>query len=154
MLDQVIGGLVAGIPGCFVIDEHLDVGLAGGFADGEGVGQRHGERLFNHDGEVVFGAGFDRLAMAGDAGEDEQRLRLLRGDHAVDVGVEEAVIELVFCFVGRVEGGVGIDDGDELDFGMVGQVVEEAGDVAVFETNYGDADWGLGMKVRFEPIGR
>ena len=85
-------------------------------------------------------AGLDGLAMAGDAGIDEQRLGLGCRHHAVDVFVEERVVEFELLLVFGGERGVGFDDGDELDLGMLAESAEEAADVAVFEADDGDAD--------------
>jgi hypothetical protein len=43
------------------------------------------------------------------------------------------------------EGGVGVGDADQLDFGVRREVVEEALDVAVDQADDGDSDGGLGL---------
>lgn len=135
---------IAGVPGGFVVDEDVDVMLAGGGADGEGVGEGCGEGLFDHGGNAVTCGGFDDFAMVLDGGVDEDGVGVLGVEHAVGIGVEQLGIEVVFGGVAPGEGGIGLDDGDELGAGVIGESAKEALHMAVDEADDGDADGGSG----------
>ena len=77
--------------------------------------------------------------MVGDAGVDEQRLRLLCATMSSRFG-EEAWSSWNCCSYLAAKCCVGLDDGDELDVGMLLESAEEAADVAVLEADDGDAD--------------
>ena len=134
---------VAGVPGGLVVDEDVDVVLAGGLLDGEGVAEGGCERLFDHGGDAVMGGEIDDAAVIADGGVDENGVRVLAGEHLFGVGVEELGVEVVAGGVAGGEGGVGLDDGDETGVAVGGEGVEESADVAVNQADDGDAD-GLG----------
>jgi hypothetical protein len=144
VLDIFIGGAVGGVPGGFVIDQDLDVVLAGDFADGEGVVEGDGQGLLDHDGDAVLGGDLDGGAVLGDGGVDEDGLGLAGFDQVGFAFEEERGGEIVFLLVFGEEGGVGVGDADELDFRMVLEGGEEAFNVAMLESDDGDAE-GLGV---------
>ena len=102
---------VGGVPGGLVVDEDVDVVLACGAADGEGVLHGGGERLFNHGTDAMVGGGFDNAAVVLDGGVDEDGVWVLRGEHVLEVGIEERGCEVVLSGVLLGEGSVGFDDG-------------------------------------------
>ncbi len=94
----VVGGAIAGVPGGFVVHQHLDVAVAGRATDGEGVIERGAERLLDHDRDATLGCRFDDAPVVGDAGVDQQGARMPLRDHGVELGVEEMVIERITAF--------------------------------------------------------
>jgi len=62
-LKQVVSRLVTGIPGCFIIDQHVYIAVASGIGHRERVAVTHCERFFHHDVNPVTGALFDDSAV-------------------------------------------------------------------------------------------
>ena len=136
---------VAGVPRGLVVDEHMDVMLARGLPDREGVVQGGRERLFDHGGHAVAGGEFNDAAVIADRGVDENGVGVLVGEHLFGVGREELGIEVISAGVAAGEGGVGLDDGDETGVGVGGECVEKASDVTVDQADDGDADGLVGI---------
>ena len=99
VLQQVVDGAVAGVPGGFVIHEHLNVVFARDAADGERVVEGKRERLFDHDVEIVGRGGLDDAAVLADGGVDKQRLRMLVSEEVVEGRVEKIVVEVELLLV-------------------------------------------------------
>ncbi len=131
---------VGGVPGGFVVDQDVDVMLASGGADGEGVFHGGREGLLDHGADIVAGRGFDDAAVILNGGVDEYGVGVLGGEHVLEVGVEEGLLQVVLGGVLLREGGVGFDDGDELGRGVFGESAEEAFHVSVNEADDGDTD--------------
>ena len=131
---------VRGVPGGFVVDEDVDVMLAGGGADGEGVFHGGGEGFLDHGADVVAGCGFDDAAVVLNGGVDEDGVGVLGGEHVLEVGVEEGERQVVLRGVLLRESGVRFDDGYELGGGVFGERAEESFYVSVDEADYRYAD--------------
>ena len=93
--------VIAGVPGGFVVDQHLDVFFARDVADGDRVFERGSERLFDHGADVVARSGLNDFAMIGDGGVDQDGVGMLLGEHFFEVGVEEFGVEMEFVGVVR-----------------------------------------------------
>ena len=141
LVDEIVGGAIAAVPGGFVIDEDVDVSAFRGGLHGVGVFVAHGERLFHHDGNFVIGAGFDDVAVVECVGVDEDGLRLGLVEHVLYVGEEKVWRETVFLRGEFGEFYVGFSDADDLDVGAALVGPEKAADVAVNEPGDGDAKW-------------
>jgi len=135
-----IGGVVAAIPGGFVVDEHLDVALAGGLLDGAGVFEADGEGFFHHDVDATGGAGLDDAEMIEGVREDQDGFRPGFVEHLFEVGVEEGGREFVAAGVTRGEPAVGLGDAYEVHVVAVEVPVEESGGVAVVESGDGEGE--------------
>ena len=131
---------VGGVPGGLVVDEDLNVMLAGGRADGEGVVHGGAEGLLYHGADIVFGGGFDDAAVVLDGGVDEDRVGVLCGEHVLKVRIEEGLWQVISGGILLGEGDVGFDDGDKLGVGVPGESCEEALYVSVNESNDGYPD--------------
>ena len=95
------------------------------------------------------GGYLDDAAVVLDGGVDEDGVGVELCEHLLGIGEEEggSEVEALGILVG--EGGVGLDDGDELGVGVVGEGVQKAGDVAVYKADDGDTDGrGLGSERR------
>lgn len=131
----------------------MDVMLAGGFSDGEGVGEGDGERLLDHDGDSVAGGGFNGLAMSGDGGVNEQSLGMGGFDHLVSIGEEEALRQGELFCIFRGKRGIGVGDAYQLHVFVLRQGGEKAFHVAVDESYDGDPERG-GLGLRQEGAGQ
>ncbi len=137
--------VIAGVPGGFVVDQHLDFLLPRDVADGERVFERGGERLFDHGADVVAGCGLNHFAMIGDGGVDQDGVGMLLDEHLFEVGVEKLGVEMEFSGVVFGEQVLGLDDGDERGAVVFGKAAEEAFGVAVDETDESDTDGFFGF---------
>ena len=145
----VVGGLVAGIPGGFVIDQDMDAVFTGDFTDGQGVVERDGQRFFNHDGDPVLRGDFDSGSVPGDGGVDQDGLGMGLFDHIGFLAIEEGRGKRVFLLILREKGGVVVGDADQFHVGVVGQVSKKAFNVAMDQSDDGYAEGsgtGLGKK--------
>jgi hypothetical protein len=84
--------------------------------------------------------GFDDATVSTDGGVDEQGLWMLVGEEVVEGRVEEAGVQLKLLFVFGAEGGIGVDDADQLGVVLLGELLQKSDDVAVLEADDGDAD--------------
>ena len=131
---------VGGVPGGLVVDEDLDVMLAGSAPNGEGVVHGGGEGLLDHGADVVFGGGLDDAAVILDGGVDEDCVGVLGGEHVLEVRVEEGLWQVILGSVLLGKSSVGFNDGYELGVGVLGERGEEAFYVSVDEADYGYPD--------------
>ncbi len=97
----------------------------------------HGQGLFHHDTEPVLSRRFDHLAVLADRGVDQQRLGVAGRDHRIHLGVEEAGIEMKLLGVTVGKRLVGIHNAHQLRFTLVGELLEEAGNMPVLEPHDG-----------------
>ncbi len=148
---EVVGGVIAAIPGGFVVDEDGDVG---GFGGGwrscwRGLLRRHdGERLFHHDGDFVLGADFDGAAVAAPVGVAEDGLRVGAGEEFGELGVVELGAEIKFCGLAVEDFAVGFGDAEEFDVVAVFDAGEEAVGMAVGQAGHYDFERGGGGGLR------
>jgi hypothetical protein len=69
------------------------------------------------------------------------------GEEVVEGWVKEAGVQMELLFVFGAEGGIGVDDADELRVVLFGELLQEADDVAVLEADDSDANrWLLGQE--------
>jgi hypothetical protein len=90
-----VGRPVRGIPGGFVVHQHLDVSglLRGGF-DRAGVLHVHCERFLHHHIHALGGAAFHHGAVLEGAGENRHGLHGRAGDQVVQAAMEQGRVEL------------------------------------------------------------
>src|SRR5580658_1150749 len=91
VVDEIVGGAIAAVPGRFVVYEDLDFSTLSGGLHSSGIFVAHGKRLLHHYRNAMAGAGFDYTAMIECIRIDEHRLRLGLLDHLVDAGEEDVV---------------------------------------------------------------
>ena len=138
LVQQIVRGAIARVPGGLVVDHDLNVSFAGGLFDGASVGDGDGERLFHHHVDFVAGADFNDAAMVECGGVGENHLRMSFGEHVVEVGVEQGFVELVLIGHAGGEGLVGFGDTDDFNSRIVLVGLQESEDVAVSQAGDGD----------------
>ncbi len=143
--NEIVGGVVAAVPGSFVIDENLNFCGASGAGDGLRVFVRDGQRFFHHYGNGVAGAEFNNFAVILGGGVDEDSLRVRGAKKFIKIGVIERRVEVKLRSVLIEESAVGFGDGDDFDVGAVERVGEKSLGVAVNEAGNGDAEGRLGV---------
>ena len=87
LVDEVVGSVIAAVPGGLVVDEDGDLGGVGGSFDGAGIFVADGQRLFHHYRDVVLSTNFYRATMVEGVGVDEDGLRVRGGERFIEVGV-------------------------------------------------------------------
>jgi len=78
---------------------------------------------------------FNDAPMRSDRGVDQQSLRVLLGQQSVQGGIEERVIQMKVFLVFGAQGGVGIDDADQLCVLLPRESVQESCDMPVLEAD-------------------
>src|SRR5580704_6065017 len=86
LVEEVVGGAIAAVPGGFVVDEDGDLGGVGGSFDGAGIFVAHGQRLFHHYRNVVLGTNFYRATMVEGVGVNEGGWGMRGGERFIEVG--------------------------------------------------------------------
>jgi len=141
-VDEVVGGAIAAVPGCFEVYEDLNFSTLSGGLYGLGVFVADGEGLFHHDGDTMAGAGFDYGAMIECICVNENGLRLGFVEHVLDIREEKVWSETEFLGDEFREFFVGFGDADDLDVRAALILLEKAANVAMNESSDSDAQWG------------
>ena len=95
-MDEIECGMVAAVPGSFVIDENVNFCGASGTGDGLRVFVRNSQRLFHHDRNRIVGAKFDDFAVIVSGSVDEDSLWVSSAKEFVKVRVIERRIKMEF----------------------------------------------------------
>ena len=139
LMHQIVGGMIAAIPGGLVVDQDGDLGRAGSTFDGAGIFVTYGQWLFHHDWDGVLCADFHGAAMIIGVGVDEHGLRTGGGEQFVEIGVVQIWIKGEFGGVAVEDFAVGLRNANDLDVAPIFSPGEEAVSVAVRESGHGDA---------------
>ena len=138
-MHQVVGGVIAAIPGGLVVDQRVNLSVVRGFLDGERVVETDGERFLHEDMDAVAGADLNDSTVIIGIGVDEHGLRVRFQQHLFQVGEENSVVEAVAGRGRREQARVGFGDADDFNLGAVQRLAEESVDVAVNQANDADA---------------
>jgi len=144
-MDEIVRGMVTGVPGSFVINENLNFCGAGGAGNGLRVFVRDGQRFFHHYGNGIASAEFSNFSVIVGGGVNEDRLRVRGAKKFVKIGVVEGRIQVKLRCVSIEKSAVGFGDGNDLDVGAVERVGEKSLGMAVNEAGNGDAERRLGV---------
>ncbi len=150
VVHKVVGGVIAGVPGCLVVDQNVNLRGMRGLFDGKRIVQADRERLFHHDVNAVAGGDLDDSAVVVRIGVCEHRLRVGFGNHFLKVGEQGGLIEAIAgCRLGK-QLAVGFCYADDLDLRAVPRLIEESVHVSVNQANDADSQWrpcGRGLRV-------
>ena len=110
---------------------------AGGAANGQGIVEREGERLFDHDRDAVLGGDFDGVAVFADGGVDQHGLGMAHLDHVGHGFEKQALGERVFLPDLGGQSGVGFGNAHQIHILVPRQGGEKALDMAVGQADDG-----------------
>ena len=138
LVNHVVGGVIAAVPGSFVIHQHLNLALARGVGDGVSVLGADRQRLFHHDRNTVAGAYFDHLAMIVGIGVGQNGLRMSLLQHFFQVGEQQTPVEVVLRRIARSDLLVSFGDAYHLDLRPMQRSLKKSVNVSVNQS--GDSD--------------
>ncbi len=140
LLEFAIRGVIAGVPGGYIIHQHLDVMGARRLPDRQRVRQRGCQWLLHHRADAVVCGYFDCAAMIADRGVDQDGLRMRLLDHRFDLRVEEFRIEMKLILIAAGQCGVRLFNADQLNLRMIFQLRQKARNVAMHQAHDGDTN--------------
>jgi len=140
LLNHLISGVVAWVPGGFVVNDDIDVAFFRGGFDGTGMFHVYRQRLLHHDVDVFRRAHFDDVTMFEGA---------CKGRHGLDVGFREQIIqarikeirvEFESLCVSRDQIRLRFDNASELNAWDIVNAGNKAASVIVFQPDDREAD--------------
>ena len=96
-MHKIVGGVIAAVPGSFVIHQDLNPARMRGFLHGQCVSETNRKRFLHHDGNTVPGADFHDSPVIVSIGVNQHRLRMSFLKHFLQIGKQHGLIEPISC---------------------------------------------------------
>ncbi len=138
LVDHIIGGVVAAVPGRLVVYEDWDFSFARGSFDGAAIFDAHGQRFLHHYRDGVFRGDLYSSPMVKGVGVYQDCLRVCCRKRFIEVCMPKICCQGEFCRVAIEDFAVRLDDADDLNIVTVFDVGEESVGMPVREARHGD----------------